>query len=42
MLDKSVVDRIGDPLIHLVRNSVDHGIEPTSEDRKRAGKGETG
>lgn len=27
-LDKSMVERIGDPLIHLVRNAVDHGIEP--------------
>ncbi len=27
-LDKTVIDRIGDPLTHLVRNSVDHGIEP--------------
>ncbi|SPP65001.1 chemotaxis protein CheA [Nitrospira lenta] len=27
-LDKSVVERIGDPLMHLVRNSMDHGIEP--------------
>ncbi len=42
MLDKSVVDKIGDPLIHLVRNSVDHGIEPTVEERKKAGKSETG
>ena len=33
MLDKSVVDRIGDPLIHLVRNSVDHGIESSSSMR---------
>jgi two-component system chemotaxis sensor kinase CheA len=38
MLDKSVVDRIGDPLIHLVRNAVDHGIEPTPRDRILAGK----
>ena len=38
MLDKSVVDRIGDPLIHLVRNAVDHGIEATGRDRALAGK----
>jgi two-component system chemotaxis sensor kinase CheA len=37
-LDKSVVDKIGDPLVHMVRNSVDHGIEATSGDRIRAGK----
>jgi two-component system chemotaxis sensor kinase CheA len=29
-LDKSMVDRIGDPLMHLVRNAIDHGIEPTT------------
>jgi len=37
-LDKTVVDKIGDPLVHMVRNSVDHGIEATPEDRVRAGK----
>jgi two-component system chemotaxis sensor kinase CheA len=42
MLDKSVVDRIGDPLIHLVRNAVDHGIEPKHEDRRRGGKNSVG
>jgi two-component system chemotaxis sensor kinase CheA len=36
-LDRSVIESIGDPLLHLVRNSVDHGIE-TPEDRKAAGK----
>ncbi|MFP4108596.1 MAG: chemotaxis protein CheA, partial [Desulfonatronovibrio sp.] len=36
-LDKSVVELIGDPLVHLIRNSVDHGLEP-EEDRKKAGK----
>ncbi len=40
-LDKSVVEEIGDPLMHLVRNSVDHGIE-SKADRKRKGKPETG
>ncbi len=40
-LDKSVVEEIGDPLMHLVRNSVDHGIETVSE-RIAAGKPETG
>ncbi|NIA14838.1 MAG: hypothetical protein GWP08_12240 [Nitrospiraceae bacterium] len=37
-LDKSVVDKIGDPLVHMVRNSVDHGLEPTEEERVAAGK----
>lgn len=36
-LDKTVVDQIGDPLLHMVRNSVDHGIE-LPEDRIAAGK----
>lgn len=40
-LDKSLIERIVDPLTHLVRNSVDHGIE-TPEKRKAAGKSETG
>lgn len=38
-LDRSVIEEINDPLIHLIRNSVDHGIE-TSEDRVKAGKPE--
>jgi two-component system chemotaxis sensor kinase CheA len=41
-LDKTVVDRIGDPLVHMIRNAVDHGLEADPEDRKRAGKPETG
>ena len=41
-LDKTVVDRIGDPLVHMVRNAVDHGIEATAQDRKNAGKSEVG
>lgn len=36
-LDKSVVEKIGDPLMHLIRNSLDHGIE-TPEKRLAAGK----
>jgi len=36
-LDRIVVDQIGDPLVHMVRNSVDHGIEP-EEERIKAGK----
>ncbi len=40
-LDKSVVEKIGDPLMHLVRNAVDHGLEP-SADREAAGKSVTG
>lgn len=40
-LDKNVIDKMGDPLMHLIRNSVDHGIEP-SEVRLNAGKTEIG
>jgi two-component system chemotaxis sensor kinase CheA len=40
-LDKTVIESIGDPLTHLVRNSADHGLEPP-EDRVKAGKSETG
>jgi len=36
-LDRSVVDEIGDPLIHLIRNALDHGLEPPDE-RLAAGK----
>jgi two-component system, chemotaxis family, sensor kinase CheA len=36
-LDKSILDALGEPLMHLVRNSVDHGIEP-AEERLTAGK----
>jgi two-component system chemotaxis sensor kinase CheA len=37
MADKDVIEALGDPLVHLVRNSLDHGIEPASE-RASAGK----
>jgi two-component system chemotaxis sensor kinase CheA len=40
-LDKTVLERIGDPLVHLIRNSIDHGIEPP-EVREAAGKPRTG
>lgn len=40
-MDKSLVERITDPLTHLVRNSLDHGLE-TPEKRRAAGKSETG
>lgn len=40
-LDKTVMEKIGDPLVHLVRNSMDHGIE-TPDKRIAAGKPETG
>lgn len=40
-LDKSIVEEIGDPLVHIIRNSCDHGIE-TPEERLANGKSETG
>jgi two-component system chemotaxis sensor kinase CheA len=40
-LDRTVVDALGDPLVHLVRNSLDHGLEG-AEERRAAGKPETG
>ncbi len=40
-LDKSIVEEIGDPLVHMIRNSCDHGVE-SKEDRVAAGKSETG
>ncbi len=40
-LDKSMIEEIADPLMHLIRNSLDHGIE-AKEERRKAGKPETG
>jgi two-component system, chemotaxis family, sensor kinase CheA len=40
-LDKSIVEEIGDPLVHIIRNSCDHGVE-APEDRLAKGKEETG
>ncbi len=40
-VDRTVLDEIGEPLIHLLRNSVDHGVE-SPEERKKSGKNETG
>jgi two-component system chemotaxis sensor kinase CheA len=37
-LDKTVVEKIGDPLVHMVRNAIDHGIEGDSAQRVQAGK----
>lgn len=40
-LDKKIVENIGDPLMHMIRNCIDHGIE-SAEQRKESGKPETG
>ena len=41
-VDKTIVDSISDPIMHIVRNSMDHGIEETPEDRIAAGKDPVG
>ncbi len=41
-LDKNVVDRISDPLVHMIRNSVDHGLEKNGDARRAAGKDTAG
>ena len=41
-MDKTIVDSISDPIMHIVRNSMDHGIEETTEARIAAGKDPTG
>ena len=40
-VDKNIIEHISDPLMHMVRNAVDHGIE-SNEERKEAGKAEKG
>ncbi len=40
-VDRSIIERLGDPLTHIIRNSIDHGIE-TPQTRTAAGKGEEG
>lgn len=40
-LDKMIVEELSDPMIHIIRNAVDHGFEPIDE-RKRSGKSEEG
>lgn len=40
-LDKTVIDEIGEPLLHLIRNAIDHGLEPPAE-RRAQGKPQTG
>ena len=41
-VDKSIVEKISDPLTHMIRNSVDHGIEASGKDRIKTGKKEVG
>lgn len=41
-IDKTMVDSLSEPLIHLIRNSIDHGIEASKEDRLKSNKEEIG
>jgi two-component system chemotaxis sensor kinase CheA len=41
-VDKNIIDSLGDPLMHIVRNSMDHGLEDAKEDRVKAGKNPVG
>lgn len=41
-IDKTMVDSLSDPLIHIMRNAIDHGLEDTPQDRVEAGKHEIG
>ncbi len=41
-IDKTMVDALQDPLLHIIRNAIDHGLEATAEDRIKAGKPEEG
>lgn len=40
-LDKTVIDKLGEPFVHLIRNAIDHGLE-TPDERKKAGKNPEG
>ncbi len=41
-IDKTMVEALSDPLIHIIRNSIDHGIETDVEERRKAGKSDEG
>ena len=41
-IDKTMVEALSDPLVHIIRNAIDHGIESSPEDRLKAGKSEEG
>lgn len=41
-VDKNMIDSLGDPLMHIVRNSMDHGLEDTRDERAAAGKSPVG
>jgi two-component system chemotaxis sensor kinase CheA len=41
-LDKSIVEKVADPLVHLIRNAIDHGLEAAATDRTKGGKPSAG
>ncbi|OHE00743.1 MAG: chemotaxis protein CheA [Sulfurimonas sp. RIFCSPLOWO2_12_36_12] len=41
-IDKTMIDSLSDPLIHIIRNAIDHGLESNSDERLRAGKNAEG
>ncbi len=41
-VDKSILEQLSDPLVHIIRNAVDHGLEKSSEERLASGKSEAG
>ncbi|MFG1493795.1 chemotaxis protein CheA [Halobacteriovorax sp. ZH4_bin.1] len=41
-VDKNILEQLSDPLVHIVRNAVDHGLEKSVEDRKAVGKSDAG
>jgi len=41
-IDKTMIDSLSDPIVHMIRNAIDHGLESNAEDRERAGKDKEG
>jgi two-component system, chemotaxis family, sensor kinase CheA len=41
-IDKTMIDSLSDPIVHMIRNAIDHGLENSPEDRERAGKDREG
>lgn len=41
-IDKTMIDSLSDPIVHMIRNAIDHGLEDSAEDRVRAGKDREG
>jgi two-component system chemotaxis sensor kinase CheA len=41
-IDKTMIDSLSDPIVHMIRNAIDHGLEDSADDRVRAGKDKEG